>query len=86
MIAKSSGFNYNRILYTGFIVFSVLQMILYKDPLEGLPMLGIALAFDPFDKEVKFTHRPPIQQAWLFLHVGIFFILFGYELITKVFM
>ena len=84
MIAQSASFKFNRILYGGFVLFSVVQMIIYRDLLEGLPMLGIALAFDPFDQKVKLGDRPLYQRVWLITHVSVFFVLFGYEIITKI--
>ena len=32
---------------------------------------GIALAFDPFDKTIKWKERPFWQRAWLVVHLAI---------------
>lgn len=42
---------------------------------------GVALAFDPFDTNVKWQQRPTYQKVWLFTHLtfliaGFAFIIF----------
>jgi hypothetical protein len=32
-------------------------------------MLGIALAFDPFNRELNWAKRPWYQRAWLVIHL-----------------
>jgi len=71
---------FNRIAYISCLVLSATLMLIYKDPLEGISLLGIALLFDPFNVNTRWDHRPRWQRSWLICHATIFFALFGYEL------
>jgi hypothetical protein len=47
---------------------------------EAAMMLGIALAFDPFDTNQPWNERPMWQKAWLILHLGICAACLGFEI------
>jgi MFS superfamily sulfate permease-like transporter len=59
----------NRILHIGFILLACLQFVIYEEPSAALGSLGISLAFDPFDQQVKWSNRPVWQKAWLIVIV-----------------
>jgi hypothetical protein len=41
--------------------------------------LGLALIFDPFRQEEGWSQRPVYQKVWLLVHVGLLFMLFGWQ-------
>ncbi len=73
----------NRILYVGFVVFTVYYITVQHDLMTAASNMGIALIFDPFDQAVKWQDRPMWQRAWLIVHVAIVFGLFGYAMLVK---
>jgi hypothetical protein len=46
----------------------------------GFTLLGIALAFDPFDQTITWKARPIWQRAWLVIHLAICAGSFGMEI------
>lgn len=66
----------NRILYVSFVLLGLFRSFT-EGASEGLALLGIALAFDPFNHDRKWADRPLYQKAWLLLHVGVVFVLLG---------
>lgn len=46
-------------------------------------MLGIALAFDPFDQNQPFNERPTWQKVWLVVHLVLVFTFFGLTLLKN---
>jgi MFS superfamily sulfate permease-like transporter len=64
----------NRILHIGFILLACLQFVIYEEPSAALGSLGISLAFDPFDQQVKWSNRPVWQKAWLIVIVLFTFV------------
>lgn len=66
-----------RILYGGFVLFGLYYVVFSKNFGDAAMMLGIALAFDPFDKNQPFNERPIWQKVWLIVHVLLVFVFFG---------
>lgn len=67
-----------RILYSGFVLFTVYYVVVSHDLMTAASNLGIALIFDPFDQAVTWNNRPVWQRVWLIVHVVCVFSLFGY--------
>lgn len=61
----------NRILHIGFIILALLQYTFYEETSAAIGSLGISLAFDPFNHEIKWKDRPLWQKAWLLLVCGL---------------
>lgn len=53
---------------------------IYRLLYAGFTLLGIALAFDPFDQTITWKARPIWQRAWLVVHLAICAGLFGMEI------
>jgi hypothetical protein len=66
-----------RILYGGFVLFGLYYAIFSQNFGEAGMMLGIALAFDPFNQKQPFDERPNWQKAWLIVHLILVFTFFG---------
>jgi hypothetical protein len=66
-----------RILYGGFVLFGLYYAIFSQNFGEAGMMLGIALAFDPFNQKQPFDERPNWQKAWLIVHLILVFAFFG---------
>jgi hypothetical protein len=69
---------YNKFLYVGFILLGIYQTFFTNDYLQAASSLGIGMAFDPFNPELKWNDRPFWQKAVLVLHLSIVAVLFGY--------
>lgn len=69
--------NIYRFLYGGFVALG-LVMLFRNEWMQGVSNLGIALVFDPFDREQPWKERPLWQRTWLIIHVGIVAAVFGY--------
>ncbi len=69
-----------RILYSGFLLFTVYHIFIAHDVMTAASNLGIALIFDPFDQNVRWNDRPIWQRAWLIVHLIVMFSLFGYAI------
>ncbi|MFN8154858.1 MAG: hypothetical protein U0Y08_11250 [Bacteroidia bacterium] len=61
----------NRILHIGFILMALMQYALFEETSSAIGSLGISLAFDPFNHEVKWKERPIWQKAWLLVLCGL---------------
>ncbi len=72
-----------RIGYVGCIVFSIIPI--YKDPIQGLYLLGIVLIFDPFDPLVPFNKRPAGQRILLLTHGLLVILLMTIDFIDAIF-
>lgn len=66
-----------RFLYGGFVLFGLYYAIFSKNYSDAGMMLGIALAFDPFNQLQPFNERPTWQKAWLIVHLILLFTFFG---------
>ncbi len=66
-----------RFLYGGFVLFGLYYAIFSQNHNDAGMMLGIALAFDPFDQKQPFNERPTWQKAWLIVHLILVFTFFG---------
>ncbi|RAR47138.1 hypothetical protein [Flavobacterium lacus] len=69
-----------KFLYGGFVLFGLYYAIFSKNFGDAAMMLGIALAFDPFNKQQAFNERPIWQKAWLIVHLVLVFTFFGVSL------
>ncbi|MBK7432947.1 MAG: hypothetical protein IPI66_02965 [Chitinophagaceae bacterium] len=67
----------NRVLYVGFLLLGMYQALISKDYMQAAASLGIGLAFDPFDPEQKWNHRPTWQKAVLIVNLGFVAAMFG---------
>ena len=70
---------FNRVLYVSFVLFGIYRIVFGQFG-EAAMMLGIALAFDPFDTNQPWNERPMWQRAWLILHLGICAACLGFEI------
>ena len=69
---------FNKFLYIGFLLLGLFQAFFSKDYMQATASLGIALAFDPFNQEVKWNDRPTWQKAVLIIHLIVVAALFGF--------
>jgi len=69
---------FNRILYIMFVIFAAYQFIGQHAYVEAASSLGIGLVFDPFNTDQPWNERPLWQKIWLFVHLAIVALLFGY--------
>ncbi|NBW28726.1 MAG: hypothetical protein EBR38_09200 [Flavobacteriaceae bacterium] len=69
---------FNKFLYIGFLLLGLFQAFFSKDYMQATASLGIALAFDPFNQEVKWNDRPTWQKAVLIIHLILVAALFGF--------
>lgn len=69
-----------RFLYGGFVLFGLYYAIFSKDFSDAAMMLGIALAFDPFNQQQPFNERPTWQKGWLIVHLILVFTFLGISL------
>lgn len=69
---------FNRILYIMFVIFAAYQFFGQNAYMDAAASLGIGLAFDPFNTEQPWKERPLWQKIWLFVHLAIVALLFGY--------
>lgn len=68
-----------RFLYGGFVLFGLYYAVFSKNLSDAGMMLGIALAFDPFNQQQPFNDRPTWQKVWLIVHLILVFTFFGIE-------
>jgi hypothetical protein len=54
------------------------QALFSKDYLQAASSLGIGLAFDQFNTEQKWNHRPNWQKAILIVHLALVAAMFGF--------
>ncbi len=71
--------SFNKILYIGFVCFGLYEAVYKKDYLQAVSFLGIALAFDPFNVNQKWSDRPTWQKALLIIHLGLVAAMFGFS-------
>jgi hypothetical protein len=67
----------NKVLYIGFLLLGIYQIVFSKDYMQATASLGIGLAFDPFNPNQKWTDRPIWQKAILILHLALVAAMFG---------
>lgn len=70
-----------RFLYGGFVLFGLYYAVFSQNYSDSAMMLGIALAFDPFNQLQPFNERPTWQKAWLMVHLVLVFTFFGIALL-----
>ena len=68
---------FNKYLYIGFFILGAFQALFTKDYMQAGSSIGIALAFDPFDTEQKWSDRPTWQKAVLIIHLALVAAMFG---------
>ncbi len=61
----------------GFLTLGLYQALLNKDYIQAASSMGIGLAFDPFDTELKWTDRPTWQKSVLIIHLALVAAMFG---------
>lgn len=69
---------FNKSLYIGFLFLGLYQAFFSKDYMQATASLGIALAFDPFDTELKWKDRPTWQKVVLISHLALVAAMFGF--------
>lgn len=76
-----------KILYVTFVLIGIFQISVSSEYMLGVGSIGymlgvgsigIALIFDPFDHKTKLADRPFWQRSWMYIHIGMVFVLFGY--------
>jgi hypothetical protein len=60
------------------LALGIYQAIFPKDYFQAAASLGIGLAFDPFDSELKWNHRPTWQKVVLVIHLILVAAMFGF--------
>ena len=78
--ATSMKTPFNKYLYIGFFILGAFQALFSKDYMQAGSSIGIALAFDPFDQEQKWSDRPTWQKAVLIVHLAVAGLLLGYAI------
>ncbi|MFM8484871.1 MAG: hypothetical protein ACKOCH_00940 [Bacteroidota bacterium] len=66
----------NTFLYILMVSLGVFQFFNTGDLMDCFANLGIALVFDPFDKDVPWKNRKLWQKGILLVHVGVVIVLF----------
>lgn len=66
-----------RFAYGAFVLLGLYFIVFKKDWSSGVAQFGIALVFDPFDREVKWDKRPLYQKIWLITHLVLLLIFFA---------
>ncbi len=62
---------FNRLVYFAFIITGILNIALKHNVSDAVIYFGLALAFDPFDQEVKWADRNVYQKLLLSLHLAL---------------
>lgn len=68
----------NKILYVGFLALGLYQGLFQKDYMQSAASLGIALAFDPFNVDQKWSERPAVQKIILISNLAVMAAMFGF--------
>jgi hypothetical protein len=68
----------NKFLYIGFLLLGLFQAFFSKDYMQAAASLGIGMAFDPFNPELKWNDRPTWQKAVLIFHLALVAAMFGF--------
>ena len=66
----------NTFLYILMVSLGVFQYLNSGNLMDCFANLGIALVFDPFDKDVPWKNRKSWQKGVLLVHVGVVIVLF----------
>ena len=74
--------NFNRIANIG-LVFLGLANLLMRDVGMAGAVLGLALAFDPFDTQQPWGERSVIQKTWLLALLAATLGLIAYSIIAR---
>jgi hypothetical protein len=72
---QQKTFDFNKPCYVLFLLTGIVFMIT-RNFSQATIFWGLALVFDPFDKQTPFPQRPFYQQAWLIVHLSITVALF----------
>ena len=81
-IALSSPFY--KIAYGAFLLLGLFFFIVKGDLSNSTIYFGLALVFDPFDQQVRWSNRPAYQKVWLITHLILLFGIFGYMIMSPV--
>jgi len=68
---------FNKFLYVGFLALGLYQALMNKDYIQAASSMGIGLAFDPFNTELKWADRPTWQKSVLIIHLALVAAMFG---------
>lgn len=69
--------SFSKVLYVGFLVLGIYQVLYSKDYMQAAASFGIGLAFDPFNPEQKWKNRPTWQKTVLIANLGLVIAMFG---------
>jgi len=69
---------FNRLVYFAFIITGILYVALKRNASDSIIYFGLALAFDPFDQEVKWADRNIYQKLLLGIHLALVLVLIVY--------
>lgn len=69
--------SFSKVLYVGFLVLGIYQVLYLKDYMQAAASFGIGLAFDPFNPEQKWKNRPTWQKTVLIANLGLVIAMFG---------
>lgn len=72
-----------KMVYVLFILLGIYQIVMNSDFIQAASNIGIALIFDPFNHQIKWTDRPAWQRLWMYVHLGIAAALLGYGIALK---
>lgn len=67
--AKDRTKTFNRVMYSGFLLFTAYNLFFRGDYGDAAVNLAIALIFDPFNPEQPWQERPVYQRVWLIVHL-----------------
>lgn len=69
---------YNAFVYAAFTLTGIIYWFVEKGTMNSVVYMGIALVFDPFDQQMRWSARPLWQRSWLVIHLvlllGIFLV------------
>ena len=69
--------SFSKVLYVGFLLLGIYQVLYSKDYMQAAASFGIGLAFDPFNPEQKWKNRPTWQKTVLIANLGLVIAMFG---------
>lgn len=70
--------NYNRLVYFAFIITGIVYAVFKHNISDAIIYFGLALAFDPFDQNIKWADRNIYQKFLLGLHLFLVLALIVY--------
>jgi hypothetical protein len=80
---KDYTIRWNKFAYTAFVLLAIYYVFFKQDISSAVANFGIALAFDPFNMQMKWGQRPVWQRAWLIIHLIILLVGFIFMFLEK---